>query len=246
VSDELIARCAANCASAYASLAQAMGRPVERWEDAWAGDLGLPTPQSPNNATPLRPIDAATLDDLLDRLRAFFTGPGGGYQIWSAWPTPDLSSRGFTTFSCPTMLLRAGAEPRTAPSELRVVLVSDRAALSHAEALWNESFEIGAEPGTMVDERALDAWRLWVGYVGDRPVSSAAAHESHGLVGIYAVATTPSARGRGYGEAVTWAAVGSNPRLSAALQASSMGRPVYARMGFEQVGTFRVWEMPER
>lgn len=246
MSDDIVSRCAANCASAYATLAEAMGRPVERWDDVWAGDLGVPTAQSPNNATPLHPIDAGDLDDLLERLAAFFSGPGGGYQIWSAWPSPDLSHRGFDTFSCPAMVLTPGTDAHPAPSELRIVEVQDRPTLVHAEALWNESFEIGAEPDTMVDERALDAWRLWVGYVDDRPISSAAAHESHGLVGIYAVATTPSARGRGYGEALTWAAVRSNPDLPAALQASSMGRPVYARMGFEQVGSFRVWERPER
>ena len=223
-----------------------MDRPVQRWDDLWAGDLGLPTPQSPNNATPLHPIGAGDLDDVLERLREFFTRPGGGYQLWSAWPTPDLSHRGFTTFSCPAMVLPAGSEPRPVPPELRIVEVGDDSTLSHTEALWNDSFELGATPGGVVDRRALGAWRMWVGYVEDRPVASAAAHESHGLVGIYAVATTPSARGHGYGEALTWAAVRSRPDLPAALQASSMGRPVYARMGFQQVGTFTVWERPER
>jgi GNAT superfamily N-acetyltransferase len=244
--DDLLARCAANCASAYHTLAQAMDRPANRWDDLWAGDLRLPTPQSPNNATPLRPLRVTELDDVLDRLRRFFTGQGGGYQLWSAWPTPDLSSAGFQTFSCPAMVLAAGSEPRPAPDGLRVVEVEDLVTLAHAEALWNESFEIGAEPGTMVDERALRAWRLWVGYVDDRPVASAAAHESDGLIGIYAVATTPDARGHGFGEALTWAAVRSRPDLPAALQASPMGRPVYGRMGFEQVGTFTVWERPAR
>jgi len=69
---------------------------------------------------------------------------------------------------------------------------------------------------------------------------------SDGFVGVYAVATTPSARGRGYGEALTWAAVASEPNLPATLQASEMGRPIYERMGFRTMASFTVWTKPQR
>lgn len=53
--------------------------------------------------------------------------------------------------------------------------------------------------------------------------------------------TEPAARGRGHAtaivqEALAWAKARGFPRL--ALHASSMGRPVYERLGFE-----RTWEM---
>jgi len=46
------------------------------------------------------------------------------------------------------------------------------------------------------------------------------------------VATVPEARGRGYGEAVTWSATMAEPDLPAMLIATDMGRPVYERMGY--------------
>ena len=56
--------------------------------------------------------------------------------------------------------------------------------------------------------------------------------------GIYWVATLEEQRGRGYGEALTWAAALGGQRAGcriASLQASQLGRPVYARMGFAHV-----------
>jgi hypothetical protein len=93
----------------------------------------------------------------------------------------------------------------------------------------------------VADERALDAWRIWAGYVEGEPVSTSASVVSGGFVGVYAVATSPAARGKGYGEALTWAAAGTDATLPVTLQASELGEPIYRRMGFETVGTFTIW-----
>jgi GNAT superfamily N-acetyltransferase len=53
-----------------------------------------------------------------------------------------------------------------------------------------------------------------------------------GLVEVDWVATAPSARGHGYGTALTWAAIDAAPGLPAVLIASDDGRPVYDKMGF--------------
>ena len=54
----------------------------------------------------------------------------------------------------------------------------------------------------------------------------------------------PDARGRGYGAAVTAAAMRQTgaPASLAILQASAMGRPVYERMGFRTVHAMAVFE----
>jgi GNAT superfamily N-acetyltransferase len=140
------------------------------------------------------------------------------------------------------MVLPPDVQPRPAPPDLRIVEVDDVGGAHDAASLWIESFGVdGADPAAILDERGLQAWRVWVGYAEDVPVSTAAAWVGDGFVGIYAVATSHAARGRGYGEALTWAAVGAEPSLPATLQASSMGDPVYRRMGFETVGTFTIW-----
>jgi GNAT superfamily N-acetyltransferase len=56
--------------------------------------------------------------------------------------------------------------------------------------------------------------------------------------GIYSVATLESARRRGVGTAVTWAAVDAIREwgcTAAVLQSSEMGYPVYRAMGFAEV-----------
>ena len=75
-----------------------------------------------------------------------------------------------------------------------------------------------------------------------RAVATAVAFVSHGFCGVYAVATDAHARGRGYGEALRWAATLFRPDLPATLQASDMGLPIYQRMGYEVFGDFTVWE----
>jgi predicted GNAT family N-acyltransferase len=58
------------------------------------------------------------------------------------------------------------------------------------------------------------------------------------------VATMPQARGKGYGGAVTSAAVASAPDLPAILQASGDGQPVYTRLGFQVVTPYTIWYKP--
>jgi hypothetical protein len=52
------------------------------------------------------------------------------------------------------------------------------------------------------------------------------------------------ARGRGYGEAVTWAATQVGSGLPAVLIASDPGRPVYERMGFVALSRWTFWHRP--
>lgn len=65
--------------------------------------------------------------------------------------------------------------------------------------------------------------------------------------GVYMVGTAPDWRRKGYGEAVT--AVVTNDLLAdglpaVVLQASAMGEPIYARMGYRTFTTYRRWVVP--
>jgi GNAT superfamily N-acetyltransferase len=76
-----------------------------------------------------------------------------------------------------------------------------------------------------------------------RAVAGAWTAVSHGVAGVGFVGTHADVRGRGLGTAVTAAAMRLGYAMgarSAALQASPMGRPVYARMGFREIDTYRV------
>lgn len=128
----------------------------------------------------------------------------------------------------------------------------------HRRRMWAE---MGVERGLDEADRAYRAWarrRLrtgelvaWVVEERGEPAASGAAwlmvvHPRPGLAGgpqpyLLSFFTEPGHRGKGHAarivrEAVRWARREGYPRLT--LHASSMGRPVYARLGFE-----RTWEM---
>jgi ribosomal protein S18 acetylase RimI-like enzyme len=67
------------------------------------------------------------------------------------------------------------------------------------------------------------------------------------VAGIYAVATDEPMRGRGYGRALTLAAMHAGREMgldTAVLMASELGQPVYRRIGFREVGTVRFFRWP--
>ena len=79
----------------------------------------------------------------------------------------------------------------------------------------------------------------WVGYRGGEPVATAATVSAHGVTGLYNVATAPSCRHRGYGEAITRQAIDAAVRATdstrVVLQSTSQGLRLYQRMGFQPV-----------
>jgi GNAT superfamily N-acetyltransferase len=85
--------------------------------------------------------------------------------------------------------------------------------------------------------------RCFVGYLNGEPVATSARFLSNGVVGIYGVATVPAARRRGFGGAMTVAAIDDGRALGygvAVLIATRLGEPVYRRLGFREM--YRVGE----
>jgi GNAT superfamily N-acetyltransferase len=83
---------------------------------------------------------------------------------------------------------------------------------------------------------------LFVGYADGRPVATAALYRVGAIAEIGAVATAWAYRRRGFGTAMTWAAIAEGARrgcTAAALAATEMGYPVYRAMGFIPVYRYR-------
>ena len=77
---------------------------------------------------------------------------------------------------------------------------------------------------------------VYVGYADGAPVMSGMGWRTGRTIGVYAIATIPSARRRGYGAAMTARVVADGLAAGcdvAALQASELGRPIYERVGFQ-------------
>ena len=87
----------------------------------------------------------------------------------------------------------------------------------------------------------------WIARLNGEPVATVSLVTAGGAAGIYNVATVPSVRGRGIGAVMTAAAAragGERGLALATLQASTMGRPVYERLGFRFVCDFTPYRSP--
>jgi ribosomal protein S18 acetylase RimI-like enzyme len=84
--------------------------------------------------------------------------------------------------------------------------------------------------------------RFFVGYLEGEPVATCELTVApDGVAGLYSVATLRAHRGRGFGSAMTSHALAVGRDLGmreAALQASSDGLGIYARLGFREAGEF--------
>ncbi|HEU4527835.1 MAG TPA: hypothetical protein VFT80_07905 [Actinomycetota bacterium] len=148
---------AANCGHAYLTGARATGRPWIEDEDPVMSDLGLPIPLSANNATLLRPPSGPNDGaGVASRTARFFTGPGGGYQVWSLWPV-DLEPFGFFRSTSPCMVREPGGERRPPPPELDVMEVGDDAGMREVWAIVDEVFGRGRAPEPLWDARVQAA-----------------------------------------------------------------------------------------
>jgi GNAT superfamily N-acetyltransferase len=88
---------------------------------------------------------------------------------------------------------------------------------------------------------------LFVGYLDGRLVGTSIALRTGDISGIYAVGTHESGRRRGVGTALTWAAVEAGRDWGCdtiVLQASEMGYPIYAAMGFRTVVRYAIYRQP--
>ena len=88
------------------------------------------------------------------------------------------------------------------------------------------------------------AWALFVGYVDDAPVAHSMGFMHEGVVGLYNVGTREGFRRRGYGWAMTEAALvaGAQAGCTAGiLQSSRMGFGVYRAHGFRPLFRYRAF-----
>jgi GNAT superfamily N-acetyltransferase len=199
------------------------------------------------NAVVATRFEPATADRRIAEVTAGLRAAGRPF-VWVVGPAstpPDLSGR-LAAAGVPLVdretamaLPLGGFTPPPAPAELEIRTVgtaADRAGFAAVIAAnW--------DPPEPTVDRVLSAGPVpdpghLIGYVEGRPVCTALLVEAAGVSGLYMVCTLVPHRGRGYGTAVTAAALALARSPVAVLQASTLGEPVYRQLGFTARGEF--------
>ena len=137
------------------------------------------------------------------------------------------------------------------PSELTIERVRNAEVLSEFVEVLRVGFEMPHFTGPALFEEFNavgltdeSPWRNYVGRLDGEVVTTASLAIVVGIAGIYNVVTLPKARRRGFGSAMTLAALHEARELGyriGILQSSAEALGVYRRLGFEQYSTYYIY-----
>jgi GNAT acetyltransferase-like protein len=223
---------------------------VVGWHDAWMKAFGLRTER---DADAWRLLDAApkewyftAIARRADAPPEALAGPRG--TVCDSWSRLDLAPFGFERRAGEPWFFRPAGPlpPAEPPSELEIVVASTPAEIAEFEAVsvrgfGNESDVI--EPGSGHPATILGDERMtsWIARTEGRAVAAAMSYRTDDAIGVFGVTTVASARRRGYGTAVTRAAMLTDSGLPAVLAPSPEAESLYERLGFRAVGALRIW-----
>ncbi|KPI14368.1 GCN5-related N-acetyltransferase [Actinobacteria bacterium OK006] len=178
---------------------------------------------------------------------------------WLWWVGPDsndrtaadLAEHGYREVGAmPVMAIRLDSvRDAPAPTGLEIKQVGSAPELTDWVRSYTSAFGIQAGREDIVHlestrSEASDTLVRFSGYVDGQLVGTAALYNHDEVAGIYVVSTLKEFRGRGIGTELTAAALNAGREQGlriGSLQASSMGVPVYERMGFEEVARYRLF-----
>jgi N-acetylglutamate synthase len=209
----------------------------------------LPTPFLNQLAVTARPDEP---DRILATARNWFTNPATPWRLtaWEDWQDllePACAAGGLRRGeSHPVMvLLNRQLGPPRGPEGFRC----ERVCTTEELAVFDETFHLSNELPQTRFWRAdgllrNPAFQMFVGFLDDRPVATGLGVVAGDLTGVWGIATMPDVRGRGIGAEIT-RRVADAGRASGAqatyLWATSMGFPVYLRLGFQHVRNQVEW-----
>jgi hypothetical protein len=221
-----------------------------RWHDAWVRTFGLRTALDADTWRVLDPGAPPFYFTAITRRpeappEALAAAHG---TVCDGWAELDLEPLGFEPRGGePWFYWPAGSlPPAEPPPELELVRVTTAEEIEEFEAVsvhgfGNEDEEVAvgsAHPAAILAEPRMTCW---IGRVDGRAVAAAISFDTGRAIGVFGVTTVASARRRGYGSAITRAAVLPESGLPAVLSPSPEAESLYRRLGFRAVGELRKW-----
>ena len=193
--------------------------------------------------------DVPRLRAALPRLREAYAA--AGVQAWSVWADAHdegaagaLEDAGLRLDSTPPAMAHEDLAAVSAPADEELDWTGDPAPRDYGAAMERAyGMPSGAFSGAIDDLGSELRW--YVAFDNGAPVACASTCERDGACGFYAVGTVPEARGRGLCSRLMRRAMADAAARGcevAVLQASAMGEPVYARLGFRTIGRMHHYE----
>ena len=249
--DTLVRRGVLAMTATWESLGQVAGGRLHRDDRFSAVDLGRPAGLF-NSATQLQPARDDTFGTTVGRIERFYDGHGtGATLLWSPWPTPDLTGRGWRLQGHPPLLYRPAGLPveRRRPGHLTVAEVTTKSELAEWCTVAVDAFPLTDvdAPSTLFDPAILadERYRFIIGRVGRRAVAVGCQALIDGTNVLLLSTVRPDARGRGYYGALVSERLARAPDLPSVTIVSDDSRPVLVgRFDFLPVTRFTLWERP--
>jgi GNAT superfamily N-acetyltransferase len=190
-------------------------------------------------------FSAGLLDEIDARYRS------AGIDAWGVWVHEDdpragkaLRDAGLVVDSRPTAMAIDLAELADA-SHIDGVSVERCGDLAALAQVMGAGYGFPSEFLTHGLPGLLDDGHGWLASVDGEPASALVLVYHGGDAGVYLVATAPELRGRGAAGAALHRALlqaRAEGCTTSTLQASEMGRSVYARLGYSDLGAYHLWE----
>lgn len=230
-------------------------------EPGWLFGAGSATHPVISNAA-FRRTDDVEAEDFIARAREFFAARDRRFSVWlraEQAADGDLAAAaeaaGFqAVFEMPEMLLGASLPTEPLPANAELLRLSEPDQVPDFWEVAKAAYATNGFPPevfagyTRHEGLLAEDVAAFVAYVDGEPASIAMSIVNNGVGGVYWVGSHERARGKGLGRAVTVAATNAGFELGgeiASLQASPMGKPIYAKLGYETALDYRLLISPE-
>lgn len=250
VDDTMLRRYLFHWAAYCDAYADAAGGATARTAAWAAADLRRPSGYF-NSITLLQP-PGPDFDDDLAEIEAFYESGTGEFLLWSAWPTPDLSRRGWELVGYPPLLIRppAGIQPPPTPPDVDVTRVRTPDELAEWERVAIEGYPMPeldlAHRGEVAHPSLLDDDRFgfWIGHHDGAAVSIGTSFVEHGIASFALAVTRPEARRLHHWQRHAVERLRHSPDVWMTGVFSDHSRPGAEQIGFIPITRLTLWSRP--